>query len=71
MTPKEKAIELMKKFDRYARTETNYQIENFGKLNYSMECALIVMDEILNIKSISADDFYYYQDIKHEIETLL
>jgi hypothetical protein len=71
MTTKEKAIELMKKFDRYARTETNYQIENFGKLNYSMECSLIVIDEILNIKSISLDDFYYYQDIKHEIETLL
>lgn len=70
MTPREKAIEIMKKFDRYARTETDYQIENFGKLNYSRECALIVMDEILN-SSIKLDEYNYYQDVKHEIETLI
>jgi len=67
----DKAKEIMKKFDRYARTESDYQIENFGKLNYSMECALIVMDEILNINSINTDDFHYYQDVKHEIETMI
>lgn len=71
MEARDKAKEIMKKFDRYARTETDYQIENFGKLNYSMECALIVMDEILNINSINVHDFHYYQDVKHEIETMI
>lgn len=69
MTPREKAKDLMKKFDRYARTETDYQIENFGKLNYSRECALIVMDEILE-STIKLDEWYFYQEVKKEIETL-
>lgn len=69
MTPREKAKELMKKFDRYARTETDYQIENFGKLNYSRECALIVMDEILE-STIKLEEWYFYQEVKKEIETL-
>jgi hypothetical protein len=69
MTPKEKAIELSDKF---------YFISSFfSDLEDAKECALIAVDEILNltkIASIRRDEVYmeleYWQEVKEQIEKL-
>ena len=75
MTPKEKARELIKKFD------VKYQY-NFitGSIPVSMhdsvikQCALNCVDEILDPKAfltaIPLQSFYYWQEVKIEIEKL-
>ena len=76
MTPKEKATELIKKFD-----VMHYVKLNCGQLPVSMydsqikACALICVDEILAIKKEIWDDFHreyfdYWQQVKNEIEKL-
>ena len=65
MTPKEKAEELI----------VNYKMQII-KLNYdeAKQCALIAVDEILEIELLveSVDDYYlrYWQEVKQEIENL-
>jgi hypothetical protein len=58
MTPKEKAIELVEKYD-----ETLTYLESKSK---AKQCALIAVDLLLS--EMYADD--YYTEVKHEIEKL-
>ena len=67
MTPEEKATELVL---RYLRIDNN-TIQWFN-LYIAKQCALIVVDEILNINSVDKDFSlsHYWQDVKNEIENL-
>lgn len=70
MTPKEKARELVERYH-----------DEFGMLWYTAKkCALIAVDEILNVRSLKSqrcgyeivNDGYieYWQQVKNEIEKL-
>ena len=66
MKPKEKAIELVSKFDKAVNTHTNIPLK---------KCALIAVDEILNIDNIKPyilhkEIIEFYQEVKQEIEKL-
>jgi hypothetical protein len=67
MTPEEKAKELVL---RYLRIDNN-TIQWFN-LYIAKQCALIAVDEILNINSVDKDFSlsHYWLDVKHEIENL-
>jgi hypothetical protein len=60
MTPIDKAKELAMKFDKYGETDN------------AKQCALIAVDEILKIHSvtISYHTVIYWQEVKQEIEKL-
>ena len=61
MTPKEKAHELLYKF-----------MAKRVSWKQSKKCALIAVDEILNINSVDKDFSlsFYWQDVKDEIQNL-
>jgi hypothetical protein len=67
MTPEEKAKELVL---RYLRIDNN-TIQWFN-LYMAKQCALIAIDEILNINSVDKDFSlsHYWLDVKNEIENL-
>jgi hypothetical protein len=70
MTPKEKAKELV--IDKYG---SNYPIIcKMGSRNMyrseAKQCALIAVDEILNMLIGSPDFINYWQEVKKEIEKL-
>ena len=68
MNPKEKAIELVDKFRDFAHWDDGSRNNDFN----SVRCALIAVDEILNINSVDKDLFlsdYWYQ-VKQELEKL-
>jgi hypothetical protein len=71
MTPKEKAEELVEKFEFYCE----------GIMEYQKQCALIVVDEIIEIEPYQRkfrlfdkvrffDQTQYFKEVKHEIEAL-
>ena len=72
MTPKEKAKELIDKFD-----ET---MEFYVPARYAKQCALIAVDEIISntpygfysgiIPAYKGTDLDYWQEVKQEIEKL-
>jgi hypothetical protein len=63
MTPKEKAKELIDKYQFV-------YIQNYTSMFEVKECALIAIDEIVK-KQISGIEFFYYWDqVKYEIEKL-
>jgi hypothetical protein len=66
-TPEEKAKELVL---RYLRIDNN-TIQWFN-LYIAKQCALIAVDEILNINSVDKDFSlnHYWLDVKNEIENL-
>jgi hypothetical protein len=66
MTPEEKAKEL---FLRYLRIDNTKEWFNSDK---AKQCALIAVNEILNINSIDKDFSlsHYWLDVKYEIEHL-
>jgi hypothetical protein len=66
-TPEEKAKELVL---RYLRIDNN-TIQWFN-LYMAKQCALIAVDEILNINSVDKDFSlsHYWLDVKDEIENL-
>jgi hypothetical protein len=75
MTPKEKAIELVNKFDNYTSYEW-WEGENGHKENMK-QCALIAVDEIIlsqfqfDMISIYGTPFnHFWQEVKQEIEAL-
>ena len=73
MTPKEKAIELVDKFNNHTVKELVY-LKN-GKViegkTEAKQCALIAVDEILEItKHESPSAYVYYMQVKQEIEKL-
>ena len=61
MTPKEKAKELVFKFDDTMEFSTP---QRFAK-----QCALIAVDEILKAIGFS-DNKFYWQEVKQELEKL-
>lgn len=78
MTPKEKARELVDKFYQTTPNET-WIDEPLGKFmktytawGQAKQCALIAVDEILNINSVDKDFSlsFYWQDVKDEIQNL-
>jgi len=71
MTPKEKANELVVRFMQYVPAEETFE------LPYSKQCALIAVDEVLNISYFTnepteEDELYknYWLQVKDEIEKL-
>lgn len=71
MTPKEKAEELV---DKYRMTIISYLNDRMKHQN-SINCALIAVDEILNIVDTIYDYdrnvlYPYWQEVKQEIEKL-
>jgi len=76
MTPKEKAIELIKKFSSFAHDEFGHEKINNYK---SKQCALIAVDEILNNFGLISESYIFYtssstrsfyEEVKQEIEKL-
>ena len=69
MTPKDKAIELVDKFNKPDTTHYPY-------VHNAQQCALIAVDEMLNwfkAHSYSNKNYYsfvFYQEVKKEIEAL-
>jgi hypothetical protein len=71
MTPKEKAEELVREFKKYAyypKTKDDEIFVNELKTN-AKQCALIAVDEILNL-DIYQSDQWYWQEVKQQIENL-
>ena len=62
MTPKEKALDLVNKFDGVG----------LQMRNEAIACALIMVDEILSNPLFFADwgELYFWQSVKKEIEKL-
>ena len=62
MTPKDKAEELVNKFDG-----VGLQMRNEAK-----QCALIMVDELLTNSTflLSNGELYFWNKVKHEIENL-
>ena len=67
MTPKDKASDLVNKFVYHVESITDW-----GQLNNAKECALIAVDEILNITWV--DQFLtveeYWNEVKNEINKI-
>ena len=69
MTPKEKAEELVNKFNNPDRT-------NYPYVHNALQCALIAVDEILFSLNSITDKYIelgvrvYWQEVKQEIENL-
>lgn len=78
MTPKEKAKELVDKFYQTTPNETWIDepsgefMETYTAWGQAKQCALIAVDEILNINSVDKDFSlsFYWQDVKDEIQNL-
>ncbi len=64
MTPKEKAKELVDRFDEFT-THHTWRDKN----NNAIECALIAVDEILKVLHTNIED-RYWQQVKQEISQL-
>jgi hypothetical protein len=65
MTPKEKAEELVDKFDN--------AMEFYTPARFAKQCALIAVDEILKVVSFYNDsqaEVIYFKEVKTEIEKL-
>lgn len=74
MTAKEKAKELLDKYIELGKDFTR----GISMLEYSKQCALIAVDEIINTNALSEmldygidkTNLFYWQEVKHEIEKL-
>ena len=75
MSPKEKAVELVTNMSfsksKVADYVTGEMVDIPGNIFYK-QCALIAVDEILNINSVDKDEDLsdFWQEVKHEIEQL-
>jgi hypothetical protein len=65
MTPKEKAEELVDKFENYSFMDIDARISSFES---AKQCALIAVDEI--IESCIRKFEWYWIEVKQEIEKL-
>lgn len=61
MSPKEKAKELVNKF--------NYKDKHYLMLD-AKQCALIAVDEVLFVPYLLKSEKYFYTQVKQEIEKL-
>jgi hypothetical protein len=70
MIPKEKAIELIDKFQELNRSK----ISDYSRIEFptAKQCALIAVDEILDAldKSLIDADIEWFKQVKEEIEKL-
>ena len=64
MTPKEKAIELLNKYNSLQVSFYKNQDPSYG---YAKQCALIAVDEILKEVVLST---MYWQEVKQQIQAL-
>jgi hypothetical protein len=68
MTPQEKAKQLVERYTNMAF--------NFNSYSYDKRCALIAVDEILDVDCCDMSEAYFYnhieywQEVKQEIEKL-
>ena len=72
MTPKEKALELMNKFNNYHNTELKEYII-YQSLEESKRCCLIAVDEILDFITKYDNhwlDYIYWDRVKIELMKL-
>jgi hypothetical protein len=71
MTPKEKAEELVDKFQKGVQI---IREDNDSEKFYSIQCALIAVDEILrshhNLYGLNNKEVKFYLEVKQEIESL-
>jgi predicted DNA-binding ArsR family transcriptional regulator len=68
MTPKEKAKELIIKFQHPPSALQHTECDCLH-IDIAKECALIAVDEILNVGFMDTNDLYdYWQEVKTEIE---
>jgi hypothetical protein len=82
MTPKEKAKELFEMFGEYVETRISEDGRGFDKTYCKKQCALIAVDEMMNVyasalhamgmeKDIAeSTQSVYLQEVKQEIEKL-
>jgi hypothetical protein len=69
MTPKEKAQELYHK--HFSMITIESPIDRVSSIPYVKKCALIAVDEILDItKHESPSTYVYYIEVKQELEKL-
>ena len=67
MTPKDKAIELVGKFNDHIEMVSDYRYE----LGFAKNRALICVDEILGgSRLFYIEDYSYWQEVKQEINKL-
>jgi phosphate starvation-inducible protein PhoH len=72
MTPKEKAKELVDRFEQHSKAVT-YGFNFSGDIDHSVECALICVDEIIeSIRHIIGEKLRveYYLEVEQEIKKL-
>ncbi len=73
MEPKDKAIELVKKFYPFTYTAVHNHKTPFDEAD-AKQCALVAVDEILNLIELERRNMYiwkpYYLEVKQEIELL-
>jgi len=63
MTPKEKAEELVLKFEDYT--------DCADERGFAIKCALIAVDEMIEVaKSLTMETQEWYEEVKEEIENL-
>jgi hypothetical protein len=67
MEPKDKAIELVKKFYPFTYTAVHNHKTPFDEAD-AKQCALIAVDEIIRILQDEQD--WYWPEVKQEIEKL-
>ena len=73
MKPKEKAKDLIEKFEPFADyTECDVFTQRENMLKNAIQCALIAVNEIIDAidKSLINSDIEYWQEVKNEINKL-
>ncbi len=72
MTPKEKAIDLVDKFNPYA-LDSESDKSRGGEVS-AKQCALLAVDEILNSRPVITDSQFeynkYWTEVKKELQKL-
>lgn len=69
MTPKEKALELFNNYYLVIRFKANKN-DYLTNIYQSKECVLITINEIIKTKTSGNEFFYYWDEVKKEIEKL-
>lgn len=69
ITPKEKAKELIAKFAYQIREKEN-QDGFIANINTTKKCALIAVDEIINLCASGLSETKFWEQVKQEIEAL-
>ena len=62
MTPKEKSVQLIYAFEAFTDRD--------NELEFSKQCALIAVDEMLSLRYLLKKETWFYKEVKQEIEKL-